>query len=266
MFNCLIVFLGVERSGRFCSLNHPTFIIYELYSVYFYSNQTKIKSRKIVKPVKLKFLNNDFNLLDKKADRYLLILIILAFSIFFLNIFQPFNIGRWYSDSGIIQILRLSSYGIVVTLVFLFTQFPLRRIFKKEEFKVKNYIAWLLIEISLISLVYIVLYGNPIGNFVNDLVYSLKYTLLGICLPYSFAILIIYYKNQRAEIKDLQNKVSKPMEKRLIGFKDENDKIKFSVQTKDLLLLESTDNYVSVYYILENKVQRKLLRNTFCLA
>jgi len=212
--------------------------------------------------VKLKFLNNDFNLLDKKADRYLLILIILAFSIFFLNIFQPFNIGRWYSDSGIIQILRLSSYGIVVTLVFLFTQFPLRRIFKKEEFKVKNYIAWLLIEISLISLVYIVLYGNPIGNFVNDLVYSLKYTLLGICLPYSFAILIIYYKNQRAEIKDLQNKVSKPMEKRLIGFKDENDKIKFSVQTKDLLLLESTDNYVSVYYILENKVQRKLLRNT----
>ena len=44
--------------------------------------------------------------------------------------------------------------------------------------------------------------------------------------------------------------------------KDENDKIKFSVQAKDLLMIESTDNYVSVFYILENKVQRQLLRNT----
>ena len=44
--------------------------------------------------------------------------------------------------------------------------------------------------------------------------------------------------------------------------KDENDKIKFSVLAKDLLILESTDNYVSVFYILEGKVQRELLRNT----
>jgi len=41
-----------------------------------------------------------------------------------------------------------------------------------------------------------------------------------------------------------------------------NSKIKFSVVAKDLLLLESTDNYVSVFYVLDNKVQRKLLRNT----
>jgi DNA-binding LytR/AlgR family response regulator len=34
------------------------------------------------------------------------------------------------------------------------------------------------------------------------------------------------------------------------------------VRSKDLLLLESTDNYVSVFYYLDNKVQRKLLRNT----
>ncbi len=210
----------------------------------------------------INFLNNDFNLLDKKSDRYLLIVIVLVFSIFFLNIFEPFNIGRWYSDSGLIKFLRLSSYGFVVALVFLLTQFPIRKFFRKEHFTLKSYLLWLFIEIGLISLVYIFLYGNPIGNFFNDFIFSLKYTLLGICLPYSFAILIIYYKNQRAEIESLQNKISKPAEKRLLVFKDENEKIKFSVLAKDVLLLESTDNYVSVFYILENKVQRKLLRNT----
>jgi len=120
----------------------------------------------------------------------------------------------------------------------------------------------LIIEIVLISLVYILLYGNPVGNFLIDLGFSVKYTLLGIFLPYSFAILIIYYKNQRAEIRLLQDKIAEPAEKRLIAFRDENGKIKFSVLAGDLLMLESTDNYVSVFYLLEGKVQRKLLRNT----
>ena len=210
----------------------------------------------------LTFINNNFTLLDKKRDRYLLILVVFIFSVIFLNVFQPFNIARWYSDSGFIQFLRLSSYGFVIAIVFLFTQFPLRSIFKIQQFKIKSYLLWLVIEIALINLVYIFLYGNPIGNFINDLGFSLKYTLLSIWLPYSFAILIVYYKNQRDEIESLKTKANKPTEKRLLVFKDENGKIKFSMQAKDLLLLESTDNYVSVFYILQNKVQRKLLRNT----
>ncbi len=210
----------------------------------------------------LSFLNKNFPLLDKKEDRYLLIIVVFVFCVIFLNVFEPFNIGRWYSDSGFIKFLRLSSYGFVIAIVFLFTQFPLRKSFKMEEFNIKNYLIWLIIEIALINLVYIILYGNPIGNFINDLGFSLKYTLMSIWLPYSFAILIVYYKNQREEIESLKTNANKPTEKRLIVFKDENGKIKFSVLANDLLLLESTDNYVSVFYILQNKVQRKLLRNT----
>jgi hypothetical protein len=208
------------------------------------------------------FLNNNFGLLDKKDDRLLLIIVVFIFSVIFLNVFQPFNIARWYSDSGFIQFLRLSSYGFVIAIVFLFTQFPLRKIFKIQQFTIKSYVLWLVIEIALINLVYIFLYGNPIGNFKNDLVFSLKYTLLSIWLPYSFAILIVYFKNHRSEIETLKSNANKPTEKRLLVFKDEHGKIKFSVLSKDLLLLESTDNYVSVFYILDNKVQRKLLRNT----
>ena len=85
---------------------------------------------------------------------------------------------------------------------------------------------------------------------------------MSIWLPYSFAILIVYFKNHRAEIESLKSNANKPTEKRLLVFKDENGKIKFSVLAKDLLVLESTDNYISVFYILDNKVQRKLLRNT----
>jgi len=208
------------------------------------------------------FLNKKFGLLDHKRDRFLLIIIILIFSIFFINVFKPWNIGRWYSDSEFVRFLRLSSYGLIVGLVLLFTQFPLRKIFKVERFSLKTYILWLIIEIAIISLVYIFLYGNPLGNFVNDFLFSLKYTLLGILIPYSFALLVIYYKKHLEQIEELQSRISKPTGKKLLAFKDDKNKIKFSVLTKDLLYIESTDNYVSVFYNLEGKLQRQLLRNT----
>ena len=210
----------------------------------------------------IKLLNNNFSLLDKKRDRVFLVSVCFIFSVLFINIFVPFNINRWFSDSGFIKILRLSSYGLIIALVLLFTQFPLRKLFKVQHFKFSTYFLWLFIEIVIISLVYIFLYGNPLGNLVNDFIFSLKYTLLGICLPYSFALLLIYYKNQRAEIAILKGYIGKQPGSHLTGFRDDKGKIQFSVLTGDILFLESTDNYISVFYLLNGKIQRKLLRNT----
>jgi len=210
----------------------------------------------------IKLLNNNFSLLDKKRDRVFLISVCFIFSVLFINIFVPFNINRWFSDSGFIKILRLSSYGLIIALVLLFTQFPLRKLFKVQHFKFSTYFLWLFVEIVIISLVYIFLYGNPLGNLVNDFIFSLKYTLLGICLPYSFALLLIYYKNQRAEIAILKGYIGKQPGSHLTGFRDDKGKIQFSVLTGDILFLESTDNYISVFYLLNGKIQRKLLRNT----
>jgi DNA-binding LytR/AlgR family response regulator len=106
------------------------------------------------------------------------------------------------------------------------------------------------------------MYGNPIGNFINDFIFSLKYTLLGIFLPYSFASLVINYKNHRTEILKLKKQIPKSTENKFIDFRDDKGKIRFSLRANDLLMLESTDNYVSVFYLNKEKVQRKLLRNT----
>ena len=210
----------------------------------------------------IRFLNSDFSLLDNKKDRLFLIAVCFVFGVLFVNLFVPFNINRWYADSGFIKFLRLSSYGLIAALVLLFTQFPLRVLFRIRHFKFSTYILWLLIEIIIISLVYTFLYGNPRGNLLIEFVYSLKYTLLGIFLPYSFALLLIYYKNHRAEIEVLKARIGKQPGSRLTGFRDDKGKIQFSVLTSDILLLESTDNYVSVFYLLNGQVQRKLLRNT----
>lgn len=208
----------------------------------------------------LTFLNKSFPLLDSKKDRYFLILFCFAFSVLFINLFVPFNINRWFSDSALIQFLRLSSYGFVVAIVLLFSQFPLRKFFGVQAFRVKTFALWFVLEISTTSLVYIFLYGNPVGNFVNDFFFSLRYTFLGIALPYSVALLFIYYKTQRSELKELKD--TKNEASGLISFKDEYEKIRFSAPADHVILLESTDNYVSVYYLADGKEQRTLIRNS----
>lgn len=69
-----------------------------------------------------KFLNRDFDLLDEKRDRLLLIIICTAIYIAYANVFHPFNVDRWRRDSGIIQFIRLSSYGMFSGFVLFFTQ------------------------------------------------------------------------------------------------------------------------------------------------
>jgi DNA-binding LytR/AlgR family response regulator len=46
-----------------------------------------------------------------------------------------------------------------------------------------------------------------------------------------------------------------------IGFKDEKDVLRISINSKDLLYLESSDNYVTIYYQNNDKLKKFLLRN-----
>lgn len=209
----------------------------------------------------INFINRDFDLLDKRNDRLFVILTCMTISIIFTNVFVPFNVDRWFRDSGIQQFMRLSSYGVVFAIVFLLTQFPLRRLFGIARFKVKTYLLWLFIELSIISMIFVFMYDRAEGDFLNDYIFSLKYTFLGILIPYVIALLVVYIRNQQVEIKKLNKNVIREYID-LISFKDENQNVKFSLKNADLLFLESTDNYVAIYYMSSGKIKRSLIRNT----
>ena len=48
----------------------------------------------------------------------------------------------------------------------------------------------------------------------------------------------------------------------MLPFHDENGTLRFSIQQEDLLYLEASDNYVTIYYSDNTKISKFLVRNT----
>lgn len=213
-----------------------------------------------------KLLTQPFPFIDSGRHRWILILFSLAFGVFFINVFIPFNINRWNKDSGFDQFMRLSGFGIIAALVLTVSQFGLRKLFKIKNFQVWSFTVWVSIELFLMAACFIFYQSHwnvSVGSFLKDIPSSFKYTLLGILIPYSLAILFLSQVFQRSKLSQLAGQSPKTdFDSGLINFPDEKGTIRFSITGEQILYLESADNYVIIYYLSNNKPAKQILRNS----
>ena len=211
------------------------------------------------------FFNLKFTLLNTIKNRLFLVVFILVYSILFLNLFVPFNINNWVNTYEKSQFIYLSSYGIIGGLGIAFSQFYLRKWFKIEQFVIKQFIIWSLFELFFLTVILTIIYGdiNQFSNLFSELLFTLKHTFLIVVIPYSIALLILTllkYKSELVELKNHKRKVVLSSE--TINFKDEKGTIKLTMLLSDLIYIESTDNYVYIYYISNKELKKELLRNS----
>ncbi|WP_242204691.1 LytR/AlgR family response regulator transcription factor [Aestuariivivens insulae] len=172
---------------------------------------------------------------------------------------MPFNINLWENDEGIIQFIRLSKFSAIGISALAFSQFVLRTLFKVASFKLVGFIAWVLLEITLMALLLSLIYQNDGDVFWPLFIECLTYASLVIIIPYAMALLIIYVIQSRQK---RNTKMALLSETDLIGIPDENNVIKLSIPLGSLLYFESADNYVVVQYVDDTKIKKKLIRNT----
>ena len=211
------------------------------------------------------FLNKKFDLLDDKKNRLFLVLFLLVYIILFLNIFVPFDIDKWAPDSFGSKFLSLSGFAVVGSAGIAFSQFVLRKWFNREHFLIKQFIVWVIFELFFLTILLVVLYNNvqDFSSFFHEFQFNLKHTFLIAVIPYSIVLLILSLfqsKSQLVELKKENKKVVLTNE--LIKFPDDKGSLKFTMPLRDLLYLESTDNYVYIYYISHDKLKKELLRNS----
>lgn len=205
------------------------------------------------------YLKEKFNVLQQ-------VVFSAIFALVFINIYSPFNAETWF-DAGEVEFFFYSSLFILAGMFFILaSRLLFVAIAKKRRINFIVYILWITQEILLLALVYtlmdIFLLGNS-DHITATYVKLVFATLFVLAIPYSLSWLWYSWNDQKRRLNELSLATSKEYStKKLINFHDETNKRRFSVNSSDVLYLESTDNYVTIFYEDKDRIKKYMLRNT----
>lgn len=208
----------------------------------------------------LEFLKQPFHLLDRKKNRWLLILVTGIYVILFMNLYLPFNVNNWYRKETIPLFIILSSFGLIGMFVIMISQIVIREVFKIKAVKNYQIILWFLAELLLLTVTMYFIYGDTDlegSARLNEIFLTFKYTILILVIPYA-GVLFYLHTTQKGESIDSLLSASN----HLVNILDENDELHIAIDLDQLLFIKSADNYAAVYYVKDDKIRKELVRTT----
>lgn len=189
----------------------------------------------------------------------------------FFIIFQPFGLNEWQHP---FKLWVLVGFGAIVSICTTFNRLILPLLFPKffneEKWVVWKEIADILILLALITCAnmfyskfffhYVPL--SPLGFIVMFLIVA----LIGV-IPISFGVMSNYIyqlKKYNQTIIIQPNEISNPEQRAsvLLRLIAENEKDILEIAAADLLFIESSDNYSTVFYKKGDTLQKELLRSS----
>jgi hypothetical protein len=223
-----------------------------------------------------KFLKQPYPLVCNVKSNLITNALIGVFIALFLIIFQPFGSERWQDPH---KYLKLSGYGVVAflmpTLFILFTN-----ALNKKEVMEEHWVVWKEIVRNFLIIFFVVLgnmvYANILGlgdfSLESFLGFCVVVSLLGV-FPISAGILFRHNRylemNQKEavilgeNIMHQQDEAQKIQpESNEIQLISENEKDTISLIINDLLYIESADNYSTIVFVKQDKIQKELLRGS----
>lgn len=210
------------------------------------------------------WLHKPFRLLDSRRSRWQLVIFCGVFGCVFLNVFQPFNMNTWFTNVRTPLFVILTFFSTAGMAALALSQLAIRSIFNITLTTRKSFLGWLLIEFFLISIaihtVNIMLLKMSFFDLHEYLV-TLKYTLMLLVLPYFFAIVLLFVKEQVSVVEELTIKANKPaIPAANVTITDENGKAAVHMPVRNILYFKSEDNYIFLYYKSDNELKKELIR------
>jgi DNA-binding LytR/AlgR family response regulator len=207
----------------------------------------------------------------------------------FLSLFQPFDINTWQTEHKLLKVWGFGgiTFGIMVLMGVLLPRLA-PRFFAEERWTVGKQIAHILAQILLITLANrLYLLWLVSGAYSAGWIWSFVVTCLVGIFPTTGAVVANYirqlkrYKEQAAllsatlpphPVNDVPPPVTPPATassvqpltdlKPLITLLAENGKDAFTVAPANLLAIESSDNYCTIFYVQNHALAKELIRSS----
>lgn len=223
----------------------------------------KVKRVFLVKQMDLQNKIPDF--ITEKKNIVRLILFTAVFALLFINFYAPFGVRYWNVTR--VQLFLYSSLIILTgVLVVVISRVLMYRICKRFIITYWHYFLWVLGEVFFMALFYSLfekLNFNDERDFGELLKISVENTALVLLLPYSAMWLYFSYHEKKIQLEQLmQEGTTSDVSKSMVPFHDEKGVLRLSVSMDSLLYMESSDNYLYIYYLNKGKVSKFLLRNS----
>ncbi len=210
-----------------------------------------------------------------RANQIFMILFVPIFALVFINIYRPLelynvennfliNLGISPEMASQLIALMLVASGMAIAAI---SRLIMRAYVNRHTLTYLGYIVWILSEIVTMATIY-TLAALVIGTeksapelFRNSFVK----TSLIVVIPYVACYIYFIWQENRRELRELRKQIDRDetvLQKTYIQIVDEKGEMRLSVRRENLVMIESADNYVCIYYLSEHKIKKTMVRNT----
>ena len=210
-----------------------------------------------------------------RANQIAMVLFVPFFALIFINIYRPLDFDRL--DDSILRGLNISrelsiqlitlmmvASGMAVAAI---SRAIMRAYTKRRGITYLGYIVWILSEISVMASIYtLVALLTGVEKSVPELFNSsFAKTSLILFIPYTMCYTYFVWQENRRELRTLRAQIDHDetvLQRAYIQILDEKGEMRLSVRQEHLVMIESADNYVCIYYLSNGKIKKTMVRNT----
>jgi len=204
--------------------------------------------------------------LTEKGNIVTTILFTAGFALLFLNLYTPFGVATWFEVSRPTLLLYASGVILAGVLVVAISRILMYHFVKRgRSLLIWHYLVWVAAEILAMAL-FFTLFEKVILDdqrpFPELLVRSVQNTSLTLLLPYTILWLWFAWRESKKKLSGIMEQPETVSQRPMIHLRDEKGVLRLSLKHADLLCMQASDNYVTVFYQAQEKLTKYMLRNT----
>jgi len=210
-----------------------------------------------------------------KANQIFMVLFVPFFALVFINLYRPLDFDR--IDDSFLRAFDISREARVqlITMMMVFGGMVIAAVSraimwlyaKKSTMTYIGYILWIFGELLAMATAFTLatLLTDTTRTVTELFKNSFVKTFLIVFIPYALCYIYFIWQENMRELSALRKQIERDetvLQKAYVQILDEKGEMRLSVRRENLLLIESADNYVCVYYLNGDKTKKTMVRNT----
>lgn len=206
-----------------------------------------------------------------------MIVFVPIFALVFIYIYRPLDFDK--VDADILTWLNLSRESAVqlITIFMILVGMSVVAISRsimglytrksKRTMSYAKYISWVASEIILMAAIYTIaaMFVDTDKDVITLFQNSLMKTILILLIPYVMCYIYFIWQERVSQLRVIRERLAENetvLQAAYIQIMDDKGEMRLSVRRENLLLIESADNYICVWYLNNNEPKKVLVRNT----